>query len=144
MLVEPNVNDEYQDATEEKYSDSAEKYCDKGADGAALLSAPRCVVGVFFDQSSTKSAVYSRDVMGWVVANEVGHWNLPSTSEIGRNSNTCPRLAGFCRSDGWRNRNRAHSDCFQSKLNRNESKLERYGLISTVTRLRIADPLHAA
>lgn len=47
VLGEPNVDDECQDCTEEKYSDNAEKYCDKGADGAALLSMP-CVVGVSF------------------------------------------------------------------------------------------------
>jgi hypothetical protein len=89
VLVEPNVGDECHDATEEKYSDNAEKYRDKGADGTALLSTFPCVVGVF-DLSSMKTAVDGRDVIGWVVAKEIGHWNLPSTSEIGRNSNTCP------------------------------------------------------
>jgi hypothetical protein len=49
VLAEPNVDDECQDATEEKYSDSAVKYCDKGADGAAVLSTRPCAVGVFFD-----------------------------------------------------------------------------------------------
>ena len=48
VLAEPNVDDECQGATEEKYSDNAEKYCDEGADGAALLSTPPRVVGVFF------------------------------------------------------------------------------------------------
>jgi hypothetical protein len=49
VLAEPNVDDERQDATEEKYSDNAEKYCDQGADGAALLSTPARVVRAFFD-----------------------------------------------------------------------------------------------
>jgi hypothetical protein len=49
VLAEPNVDDECQDATEEKYSDNAEEYCDKGADGAALLSTSPYVAGVFFD-----------------------------------------------------------------------------------------------
>lgn len=49
VLAEPNVDDESQDATEQKYSDNAVKYCDQGADGAALLSTPPCAVGVFFD-----------------------------------------------------------------------------------------------
>jgi hypothetical protein len=49
VLAEPNVDDERQDGTEEKYSDNTEKYCDSGADGAALLSTPLCVGRVFFD-----------------------------------------------------------------------------------------------
>jgi hypothetical protein len=90
VLAEPNVDDERQDATEEKYSDNAEKYCDRGADGAASLSTHPCVVGAFFDYSWLKAAVHGRDVIGWVVAGEIGHWNLPSTSQIDENCNTCP------------------------------------------------------
>ena len=71
MLAEPNMDDECQGATEEKYSDDAVKYCDKGADGAAWLSTPPCVVGVFFDWSSMNTPVHSRDVIGWVVAKEI-------------------------------------------------------------------------
>jgi hypothetical protein len=81
-LVEPYLDDECQDATEEKYSDNAEKDCDQGADGAALFSTPPYVVRVCFAYRSMKTAVRSRDVIGWVVAKKIGHWNLPSTSEI--------------------------------------------------------------
>jgi hypothetical protein len=73
VLAEPNVDDECQDATEEKYSDNAEKQCDKGADGAALFSTRPCAVGVFFDQSPMKTAIHNRDVIRWVVAKEIGH-----------------------------------------------------------------------
>jgi hypothetical protein len=50
-----------------------------------------------------KTAVDSRDVIGWVVAKEIGHWNLPSTSEIDGNSNTCPVSLDSVGADGWRN-----------------------------------------
>ena len=49
VLVEPYVDDECHHGTEDKYSDNTEKYCDKGADGAALLSTRPCVVGVSLD-----------------------------------------------------------------------------------------------
>ena len=43
MFGEPNVDDECQDGPEKKYSDNAEKYCDRGADGTAFLSTPSTV-----------------------------------------------------------------------------------------------------
>jgi hypothetical protein len=49
VLAEPNADDEFQDATEEKYSDNGEKYCDRSANGTALFSTLPCAVGVFFD-----------------------------------------------------------------------------------------------
>lgn len=49
VLVEPYMDDECHQGTEEKYSDNPEKDCDKGADGAALLSTRPCVVGARFD-----------------------------------------------------------------------------------------------
>lgn len=82
VLAGPHVDDERQDATEEKYSENAVEYCDSGADGAAWLSTPPYVVGGFFDWSSMKTGVRSRGVIGWVVAEEIGHWNLLSNSEI--------------------------------------------------------------
>ncbi len=83
VLAEPNVDDECQGATKLKDSDNAEEYCDKGADGAASLAGLLCVVEVFFDLSGMKTAVHSRDVIGWVAARGIRHWSLPSRSEIG-------------------------------------------------------------
>ncbi len=68
VLAEPNVDDKCQGATEQKDSDNAEEYCDKGADGAAPLAAPPCVEEVFFELSSMRTAVHSRDVIVWVAA----------------------------------------------------------------------------
>src|SRR5579863_4452293 len=48
-----------------------------------------------------QTAVHSRDGIGWVVAKEIGHWNLPSTSAINKIL-TPARSVGFSRRDGWR------------------------------------------
>jgi hypothetical protein len=43
VFGEPNVDNECQDGPEKKYSDNAEKYCDRGADGTTFLSTPPTV-----------------------------------------------------------------------------------------------------
>jgi|SRR5271170_5252654 hypothetical protein len=59
-----------------------------GSNSKASRTSPNCRSnGTYVNgkgQVILKTAVPSRDVIGWVVAKEIGHWNLPSTSEIDR------------------------------------------------------------
>jgi hypothetical protein len=89
MLAKPNMDDECQDTTKEKYSYNAEQYCHGGADRAALLPARPCVAGALFDWGWMNAAVRNRDVTGWVAAEEIRHGNPPFTSEIHLDFTTC-------------------------------------------------------